>query len=171
MFIAASLMGVGGTAAGAAATSNGAMAEDLSAAPGPTLASATESDSESDLNSGYALPPAEILSIVDAPPNPALSFSPKRERVLFMHRPSLPPISELARPELKLAGVRIDPEAHSRSRMSFYTGVTIHQVNDDDTLGDSVEVSGLPPGSKINFLSWSPDGQHLAFTVRGDGDE
>ncbi|CAI5496228.1 unnamed protein product [Closterium sp. Naga37s-1] len=176
MLIAASLMGGGAAAAGAAAadaaaTSNGAMAEDLTVSAGPTLASATESDSESDLNSGYALPPAEILSIVDAPPNPALSFSPKRERVLFMHRPSLPPISELARPELKLAGVRIDPEAHSRSRMSFYTGVTIHRVNDDDTLGDAVDITGLPPNSKINFLSWSPDGQHLAFTVRGDGEE
>ncbi|CAI7893350.1 unnamed protein product [Closterium sp. NIES-53] len=176
MLIAASLMGggaaaAGAAAAGAAAASNGAMAEDLTASAGPTLASATESDSESDLNSGYALPPAEILSIVDAPPNPSLSFSPKRERVLFMHRPSLTPISELARPELKLAGVRIDPEAHSRSRMSFYTGVTIHRVNDDDTLGDSVDITGLPPASKINFLSWSPDGQHLAFTVRGDGEE
>ncbi|CAI6005876.1 unnamed protein product [Closterium sp. NIES-64] len=171
MLIAASLMGGGAAAAGTAAASNAAMAEDLTASSGPTLASATESDSESDLNSGYALPPAEILSIVDAPPNPALSFSPKRERVLFMHRPSLPPISELARPELKLAGVRIDPEAHSRSRMSFYTGVTIHRVNGDDTLGDAVDITGLPPGSKINFLSWSPDGQHLAFTVRGDGEE
>lgn len=74
-----------------------------------------------DLNDGYALPPPEILSIVDSAPNPALSFSPLRDRVLYLHRPSLPPIADLARPELRLAGVRIDPEAYSRSRMSVCT--------------------------------------------------
>ncbi|CAI5483686.1 unnamed protein product [Closterium sp. Yama58-4] len=63
------------------------------------------------------------------------------------------------------------PSARSLCTRSFYTGVTIHRVNGDDTLGDAVDITGLPPHSKINFLSWSPDGQHLAFTVRGDGEE
>lgn len=57
--------------------------------------------------SGYKQPPPEILQIVDAPPQPSLSFSPDRRLILQLQRPpSLPPISEIARPELKLAGGR-----------------------------------------------------------------
>jgi hypothetical protein len=51
------------------------------------------------------LPPQEIIDLVDVPPEPNLSFSPDQSQVLQLYRPSpLPPISELARPELKLAG-------------------------------------------------------------------
>ena len=54
---------------------------------------------------GYRLPPQEIIDLVDVPPEPNLSFSPDRKLVLQLYRPPpLPPISELARPELKLAG-------------------------------------------------------------------
>lgn len=50
-------------------------------------------------------PPQEIIDLVDIPPEPNLSFSPDRTKVLQLYKPSpLPPISELARPELKLAG-------------------------------------------------------------------
>ena len=54
---------------------------------------------------GYKRPPPEILQIVDAPPQPSLSFSPDRKLILQLQRPpSLPPITEISRPELKLAG-------------------------------------------------------------------
>ena len=66
---------------------------------------------------GYQLPPPEIRDIVDAPPLPALSISPHRDKVLFLKRRSLTPLIDLARPEEKLAGVRIDGKSNSRSRM------------------------------------------------------
>lgn len=117
---------------------------------------------------GYRLPPKEIRDIVDAPPLPALSFSPKRDKIIFLQRRALPPLEEIARPEEKLAGLRIDGSCNSRSRMSFYTGITIHSLSDDGKLGPAKEVHGFPDGSKINFVSWSVDGQHLSFSVRVD---
>jgi len=69
------------------------------------------------LGKGYRLPPKEIRDIVDAPPLPVLSFSPHRDKILFLERRSLPPLSELARPEEKLAGLRIDGSYNARSRM------------------------------------------------------
>ncbi|CAM6094825.1 unnamed protein product [Calypogeia fissa] len=120
---------------------------------------------------GYQLPPKEILDIVDAPPTPALSFSPKRDKILFLERRSLPPLADLARPELKLAGLRIDASYNTRSRMSFYTGITICKLKDDGTLGPDFVVYGLPSEPKINYVSWSPDGAYLAFTVRGEEQE
>ncbi|XP_002992516.2 probable glutamyl endopeptidase, chloroplastic [Selaginella moellendorffii] len=116
---------------------------------------------------GYQLPAPEIRRIVDAPPNPALSFSPKRDKILFMKRTSLPPLSELARPELKLAGLRIDPECNCRSRMSSYVGLGMSSLSDDGLVGVERLVTGLPAGARINFVSWSPDGSHLAFVLWG----
>ncbi|XP_057483833.1 probable glutamyl endopeptidase, chloroplastic isoform X5 [Actinidia eriantha] len=53
---------------------------------------------------------------------------------------------------------------------SFYTGIGIHQLLDDGTLGPEKEVHGLPDGAKINFVTWSNDGRHLSFSVRVDED-
>lgn len=37
---------------------------------------------------------------------------------------------------------------------SFYTGVGIHNLLDDGTLGPEMEIHGLPDGAKINFVTW-----------------
>ncbi|KAK2364756.1 putative glutamyl endopeptidase, chloroplastic [Trifolium repens] len=118
------------------------------------------------LGVGYRVPPPEIRDIVDAPPVPALSFSPYRDKIIFLKRRALPPLTELARPEEKLAGLRIDGHCNSRSRMSFYTGLGIHQILPDGTLGPEVEIHGFPEGAKINFVTWSPDARHLSFSIR-----
>ena len=57
----------------------------------------------------YRLPPAALQAIVDAPRAPALSLSPKRDLVAMISTPALPTIVEVAQPELKLAGLRINP--------------------------------------------------------------
>ncbi|CAL5225819.1 g8598 [Coccomyxa viridis] len=123
---------------------------------------------------GYMKPPQEIIDLVDIPPEPNLSFSPDRTKVLQLYKPSpLPPISEIARPELKLAGLRIDPDMTSGSRMSYYTGLTIVDMTDDLVLpaprDATTPITGYPEGFWINLVSWSPDGKHIAFTVRSPG--
>ncbi|WMV10502.1 hypothetical protein MTR67_003887 [Solanum verrucosum] len=54
---------------------------------------------------------------------------------------------------------------------SFYTGIAIHQLMEDGSLGPEKEIQGLPEGAKINFVTWSNNGQHLAFSVRLDEDD
>nr|XP_010938262.1 LOW QUALITY PROTEIN: probable glutamyl endopeptidase, chloroplastic [Elaeis guineensis] len=151
----------------ASAAEDGAGDPNGSSAP----SSRPEEDEELSLGGGYHLPPKEIRDIVDAPPLPVLSFSPHRDKILFLKRRALPPLSELARPEEKLAGVRIDGNSNARSRMSFYTGIGIHELMDDGKLGPEKEVQGFPDGAKINFVSWSQDGQHLSFSVRVDEED
>ncbi|EOX95263.1 Prolyl oligopeptidase family protein [Theobroma cacao] len=142
--------------------SNGSVSSSANAS-----ATLTEEDDENvAIGVKYRLPPPEIRDIVDAPPLPALSFSPLRDKILFLKRRSLPPLAELGRPEEKLAGIRIDGKCNTRSRMSFYTGIGIHQLMPDGSLGPEKEVQGFPDGAKINFVTWSNDGQHLAFSVR-----
>ncbi|KAL4202873.1 hypothetical protein AMTRI_Chr02g223390 [Amborella trichopoda] len=141
--------------------------EDGGGGPNGSVNSSPD-DGESSLDGGYQLPPPDIRCIVDSPPLPALSFSPKRDKMLFLKRRALPPLADLARPEEKLAGIRIDGNCNTRSRMSFYTGIGIHSLMDDGTLGPEKAVHGFPDGAKLNFVSWSRDGQHLSFTIRCD---
>uniref|UniRef100_A0A2P2LJY6 Probable glutamyl endopeptidase, chloroplastic n=1 Tax=Rhizophora mucronata TaxID=61149 RepID=A0A2P2LJY6_RHIMU len=145
--------------------------EDVGGDANPSVSSSsvgaiTEDDEA--LGGKYQLPPPEIRDIVDAPPVPALSFSPQRDKILFLKRRALPPLAELARPEEKLAGMRVDGKYNARSRMSFYTGIAIHKLMPDDTLGPEKEIHGFPDGAKINFVTWSIDGKHLSFSVRFD---
>ncbi|KAK9816189.1 hypothetical protein WJX74_001254 [Apatococcus lobatus] len=123
------------------------------------------------LGPGYQLPPPEIAEIVDAPSQPSLSFSPDRTKVLQMYRPPPnPPISELARPELKLAGLRLDASMWSRSRMGYYTGLALVDMTDDLLVPAPSEketrITGYPEGSWLNYVVWSDDSRHLAFTIR-----
>ncbi|WJX85158.1 hypothetical protein P8452_67656 [Trifolium repens] len=121
---------------------------------------------DSALGEQYRVPPPEIRDIVDAPQVPALSFSPYREKIIFLKRQSLPPLTELARPKEKLAGLRIDGQSNSTNHLSFYTGLGIHQILPDDTLGPEVDIHGLPEGAKIHFVTWSPNGRYLSVSIR-----
>jgi dipeptidyl aminopeptidase/acylaminoacyl peptidase len=127
---------------------------------------------------GYQLPPQALLDIIDARPEPVLSFSPDRTRVLELERPPPhPPVSELAREELKLAGVRVDPQLFGRSRTSYYTSMTIAPFSEALVLplrgkppgAGTVPITGIPAGMWINYASWAPDGAALAFTLRSAG--
>lgn len=74
---------------------------------------------------------------------------------------------------LPSAGLRIDPEQASRSRMSHYTRLALIKVTEDITIPVPPEqqtvVTGVPPGRWLNFPSWCKDGTKVAFTVRSAG--
>ncbi|MYM28700.1 prolyl oligopeptidase family serine peptidase [Duganella sp. CY15W] len=109
---------------------------------------------------GYRLPPAALQDIVDAARAPALSLSPQRNLVAVIQTPPLPGIAEVAQPELKLAGLRINPRTCSSSRFSFGTDLALLDVA---TRKES-RIRGLPRGLRLSDLSWSPDQRYLAFS-------
>jgi dipeptidyl aminopeptidase/acylaminoacyl peptidase len=115
---------------------------------------------------GYRQPPAPIAQILDAPATPMVQPSPDRSRLLLLERPGLPPISEVAAPELRLAGLRLDPRTSGPSRSSGFTGMSLLSVNGG---GEPVKITGaFPAGASIGDVEWSPDGARIAFTVTAD---
>ena len=62
---------------------------------------------QSDLE--YQVPPKAIEDLVNAPQTPAVSVNPTNDWLVLLERPGYPTIEELAQPELRLAGIRINP--------------------------------------------------------------
>jgi len=113
--------------------------------------------------SGYRLPPQEVIDIVDAPPTPSVSLSPGGERMVLAHRSALPSIEELARPLLRIGGLRIDPGRNERQQRGFNTRFEIETIAD----GRTVAVR-TPPDARLGSPQWSPDGERIAFTNTTD---
>ena len=127
----------------------------------------------------YRAPPAAIASVVDSPSPPALSLSPDKGSLLLKHRPALPSIAEIARPELKLAGIRFQP-TFTRSRRQYFTGLSLQRLpRPDEPLPAelpapvAVNATGLWGGGsagagtplRIGGIGWSPDSNLVAFST------
>jgi len=108
---------------------------------------------------GYQTPAPELAALVDAPVTPSVSLSPDRSLLLISARASLPSIAQVAAPELKIAGLRINPRTNGPSRTRPSNSLSFGSL-------DGVEraVTGLPEGATIRNTRWSPDGRHVVFT-------
>jgi dipeptidyl aminopeptidase/acylaminoacyl peptidase len=111
--------------------------------------------------SGYQMPPKPIADLANAPLPPALRINSSREWMMLMERPGYPSIEELAQPELRLAGLRMNPRTNGSSRSYSYSSLTLKHMDS----GRTFSVSGLLGNSQIENLSWSPDGKRFAFTI------
>lgn len=106
----------------------------------------------------YKLPPREIIDILDAPPTPMVSMSPAGDVMALIERESMPSISALADPIVRIAGMRIAPATNSRQTLTFSTGLSFK-----DMKTGVVRKIALPEGFKFTFPSWSPDGRSVAM--------
>ena len=111
-------------------------------------------------SAGYQLPPAPLQAIVEQLRAPTVNLSPRRDLALMVQTPSLPSITEVAQPELKLAGLRINPRAYSQSRFSFGEDVWLFEIESRT----EIRLSGLPKRLRLASLAWSPDQRFVAFT-------
>jgi dipeptidyl aminopeptidase/acylaminoacyl peptidase len=108
----------------------------------------------------YQIPDSDIVSIIDAPPTPAASLAPGRRFVALVHYESHPPINQLARPYLALAGLRIDPALGGRQRTRRMTGLSVIALP-----GGQPRRIELPDGRSVSMPIWAPDGRRFAFTM------
>jgi hypothetical protein len=66
----------------------------------------------------YQMPPKAIADLLLAKPTPSVSIDSKAEWMLLSERNSYPSVEELAMPEYRIAGMRINPNNYSPSRQS-----------------------------------------------------
>ncbi|HUR92644.1 MAG TPA: prolyl oligopeptidase family serine peptidase [Gemmatimonadaceae bacterium] len=114
----------------------------------------------------YQQPPAPIAQILDAERTPIVSVSPDRTTMLLLERHGMPSITELAAPEARLAGLRIDPRTNTSSRATTYKGLRLQQIG--ETGAGTERRIALPAGARVWNTAWSPDGRRIAFAMVSD---
>ena len=112
--------------------------------------------------SGYQKPSDVLAAIVDAPATPSIPLSPDRTRMIILTRAERPDIAELAQPELRIAGLRINPTVDGPSRAITFNGVSFTSLDN----GTTTRVTGLPATPRILTAAWSGDSKALAFTLQ-----
>jgi dipeptidyl aminopeptidase/acylaminoacyl peptidase len=127
------------------------VAATAAAQPAPSAATA-------DL--AYQTPPQPLADIIDRLPTPSVAVSPDQQWLLLLEQPSLPAIAELSEPELRLGGLRFKPGNNAPSRRRTESGYELLRIAD----GERRPFRGLPPEPRLEDVTFSPDGAHVAFT-------
>ncbi len=107
----------------------------------------------------YQEPPREIYDLIMAKPVPSASIDDAGKWILLMERNTFPSVAELAEPELRIAGLRINPDNFSPSRPNTLTGFTLKDLN---TMQE-YPVKGLPVEMRATGVQWNPSQNKIAF--------
>lgn len=114
--------------------------------------------------SGYQMPPKDIADLLLAKPTPAVSIDGKAEWMLLSERNPYPTVEELGQPEVRIAGLRLNPANFSPSRQTFINGFKLKNIK----TGKEVSVTGLPQNLLASNVSWNPSEKKIAFINTGD---
>jgi dipeptidyl aminopeptidase/acylaminoacyl peptidase len=106
------------------------------------------------------LPDADILAVIDAPPTPVVLPAPGGRFLALLHYQAHPPIAMLARANVPLAGMRLDPATGRRHRTRAFTGFEVVTVGDG-----TARAVDLPEGAQVSLPMWAPGGERFAFTT------
>jgi dipeptidyl aminopeptidase/acylaminoacyl peptidase len=107
----------------------------------------------------YQHPPKEILEILDAPALPVPIVSPTGDALIFGRPLWYPPISDLAEPLLRLAGVRINPRNNAVHGSYYFVSYSLKKLPD----GSEISVA-LPALTRASYPRWNANGSTFAFT-------
>lgn len=108
----------------------------------------------------YQTPPQAIADLFNAPATPSVTFTKDGSMMLVLERNEAPSIEDLAQPELRIGGIRINPASSGQSRAGSFTNLKIKKTRS----GEESQVKGLLANPKMNGFSLSLDEKYLAFT-------
>ncbi len=112
----------------------------------------------------YQKPPSEILDLVDVARVPFVQVDLQGRYALYIHRDAYPSLASLYAPEMRLAGLRVNPTLNINSRETYYAKIEIKDLQKDKLS----PVNGLPTHPRLSNFTWSSDQTKLAFTNTTD---
>jgi dipeptidyl aminopeptidase/acylaminoacyl peptidase len=114
---------------------------------------------------GYDLPPQYVLDVLHAPAPPRPNLSPTRASALLVAWVEYPPMTQVAEPFLKLAGVRVEPRTRRKHDTPGGYGVApcAQTLSVVDVATRRETPIALPPGGCADGFAWAPDGATFAF--------
>lgn len=111
-------------------------------------------------NVTYQKPSKEIMQLADFERAPSISMDSKKEIMLLSYRNTYKNLNDLNQDELRLGGLRINPNTNISSTATFINNLKLKKVTDKT----ETQVKGLPENVNISNLIWSPDQTKIAFT-------
>lgn len=115
---------------------------------------------ETQAQTTYQKPPKSILDLVNAPNTPSVNFSKDGSWMLLLERADNPSIEDLSQPELRIAGLRINPATSGPSRGRGVENIKIKMTRG----GEETQITGLPSNPNMGDFSMSHDEKYLSFT-------
>jgi dipeptidyl aminopeptidase/acylaminoacyl peptidase len=111
-------------------------------------------------NLNYQKPPKEILDMLDFERPPQVTTDSRNRYMIFSYRDNYKSLDELNQPEMRLAGLRINPVTNIETGVNYFNNIKIKRIADLT----EIPVEGLPENPKLAFLRFSPDESMMAFT-------
>jgi dipeptidyl aminopeptidase/acylaminoacyl peptidase len=120
------------------------------------------SNSNAQESVSYQKPPNEILELVDIQRAPSVLLDDNKEYMVLLYRNAYKTIEELSQEELRLAGLRIDPQTNIGSRVTYYNNIQIKNIKKKNA--EIIQVKGLPENPRFTNFTWSPDQKKISLT-------
>src|SRR5689334_8474362 len=76
----------------------------------------------------YKTPPKEIMDLVLSKPTPGVNIDRKGEWMILTERSDFPTIEDMAQPELRIAGLRINPRNFGPSRTGYAVSLQLKNI-------------------------------------------
>lgn len=108
----------------------------------------------------YQKPPKEILELALAETAPSVRMDSNSEYMILSYRNKYKSLDDLRQPEMRLAGLRINPVANTSTGVTYMNNLKVRKVTDKE----EIQVKGLPAEAKISNMVFSPDQKLMAFT-------
>jgi dipeptidyl aminopeptidase/acylaminoacyl peptidase len=108
----------------------------------------------------YKMPPKAIADMLLAKPSPNVSVNNKGEWMVLSDISLYPSVEELARPELRIAGLRINPNNYAPSRQNYISNIWLKNIS----TGKEYKIAGLPSPLFASNVNWSLNDKKIAFT-------
>jgi dipeptidyl aminopeptidase/acylaminoacyl peptidase len=115
---------------------------------------------DSQVSLTYQVPHDDIRKLADVDLAPGIRMNADATYAVLLYRSNFKSIEEMSEPELRLAGLRINPKTNIGSRTYYYNNIKWFDIQ----TGKIKHVSGLPETPKIANVSWSPDQSKIGFT-------
>jgi dipeptidyl aminopeptidase/acylaminoacyl peptidase len=107
----------------------------------------------------YMQPPKVLADLLLAPPTPGASINDKGSLMLLSERSSAPTVEDLAQPELRIAGLRINPNNFGPSRTGYTSNFKLQNIK----TGVQTQVKNLPANLKAINIIWNDAQNKIAF--------
>ena len=109
---------------------------------------------------GYQTPPKDIADLLLAKPTPGVSVDKKGEWMLLSERNSYPTVEELGQLEIRVAGLRLNPNNFSPSRQTYINNFFLKNIKTNKQFS----VAGLPLNMLAGNVQWSDEQTKICFT-------